>query len=387
MDIFENYTDYQESLTESVKKSMYSLNPQIFEHFDFYENSLYQEPLVFASLHNNFNYWINLIGLRYRTKNSTPPVILNDFLEYKIFIPRFGYVDVAKDKEEKALRVKDNETIFLCEDGSALKYQISRTPIFCYPGIECIVSQQPLLESFFRNEQGQQQKVHISKTIYDEHSSSLKNAFKIIEKVNPRFYDMVLEHIKNIVLFEGPVNSFATIMAHGAIFISVRDDNGVAFFLEDITHQAAHVFFNTLTFEKEGLFLIPHTTKFSDITMDKSDEKATVYDRFHGLYTHLHINNVLTKVIESSLCNTHIKTEIMGRLCVNMNRFEIAIKKFEKANVLAPQGSKWFNVFLENFKTSKQKCQHILDEYDVSNQPYIFDYSLFLNTNSITNVQ
>ena len=148
-------------------------------------------------------------------------------------------------------------------------------------------------------------------------------------------------------------------------------------------HQCAHVFFNTLTFEKKELFVIHHTSDLSLFTHEDDDNGFVLYDRFHGLFTQTNINICLEKCINQNIFEGDKYFELLGRFTNNMKRFSGAINKFDKINEYKNEGLAWYTFFKISYEEIYFRNHTLLKIYEISNQPYVFDYNVFKKTNKL----
>ena len=379
LDPFLNYNEYHLKIVDSVKTVLYKKDQTIFDKLDFYNDEIFGEPLLFSAINNDYEKWIDTLvfGL---SKNKeqfciTTSVINNDL----IYLPHVGHLKLSEKglKEvtiqyvENQYKVSNNENDVNFELTASTKLE----------GIEVFTCNHPLIQSFFRNEQGENIAVRIDSTLFEKHKEHLTRALEVMKEVLPTYYDIIKQYITKIVLYEGDANSFATMQAHGCIFIGVRDTYDEIFFIEDIIHQTAHVFFNTSTFNKEGLFSIPFATNFFEITNDPTDKRATIYDRFHGLYTHLFINKIITGCLDNKLFNGRKYYELVARFTLNNQRFATGLRKMKEGSLFQEKGQEWMLLFVDNFKTTYNRYKELLEKYDVSNQPYVFDFRKFEEIN------
>ena len=103
----------------------------------------------------------------------------------------------------------------------------------------------------------------------------------------PAIGPLVQDATRVCLLFEHPSTpSFASLAAHGAIFVNcreVRNGDFAALFIEELAHQAAHVVLNVVTVNRELFFLSDPDQSLSDVGV--AGDRRSVYEFFHGLFT------------------------------------------------------------------------------------------------------
>lgn len=385
MDFFLNYNEYHLKVVDVLKTALHKKDNNIFDKVDFYDDELYKEPLLFSAVNSfNFNLWIDSITLGLsKEKNSfnSVKIPLNNGALYLPSIGSFYFKNTDNSIVDACFI--NNEYHFKLND-NILEYdfkEIKKTK----EGIEFFEFNHPLLKELFINEKGETVDVKISseECYKEEYIKNFNKALLKIEFTYHQYYSLIKEYIKKVVFYKGLPNSFATIQAHGVAFFNISHGNSEIFFLDNILHQCAHVFFNTLTFNKSDLFKTPYNTDLSLFTEEENDKGFQLYDRFHGLFTQTNINICFDKCLDDNLYAEDKYLEFVAKFTSNMNRFSIAIKKFNKEYKYGKEGLKWFKFFKNTFDFVNDKHQKLLSKYDISNQPYIFDYKLFKKTNNL----
>jgi hypothetical protein len=384
MDFFSNYEEYHLKVVDTLKGALYRKDNEIFNKLDFYDEEIFSEPLLFSCINSNYDTWIDTIvfGLTKKTQDSIhieSLVLQNDM----IYIPKVGYFKLANYHQSKVKVKYDKEKIEILDlDNNPISYEF--TPLIRNKdGLEFLICNHPLLENLFVNLDGKVIEVSVTDELYAKNIDYFNSALEIIKNVYPEYYNLVIKYIKKVVFYKGDSNSFATIQAHGIAFFSVKDNYDEIFFLDNILHQCAHVFFNALTFDKSELFTIPHTSLFSVFTGDESDKKEVLYERFHGLFTQAIINICLEDCIQNELYHGEQHFKLIGRFALNMSRFSDAVEKFDIPENYKAEGLKWFSFFQNTQQRITQKNSAILEKYNITDQPYVFDYKTFKEANDL----
>lgn len=383
MDFFSNYQEYHFKLIDTLKTVLYQKDNSVFEKLDFHDDNIFIEPLLFACINNNYEEWIDTLTFSLsKNKANHKPVRTQTIKGSLVYLPNIGYLKLESNYENILIRHLNNEIIISDEVNNNINYE--HLPLITNDeGIEFLKCNHPLLEPLFIDEKGNNTSVLIREKLYNKHIQNFNNALNVIKKIYPEYYTLINSYIKKVIFYEGEANSFATIQAHGMVFFNIREDYNEIFFLDNIIHQCAHVFFNALTFDKKELFTLPHNSDLSLFTEEESDKGFGLYDRFHGLFTQTNINICIQKCLKQKIYDGDKNFELIGRFTSNMKRFSIALNKFNQKEKYKSKGLKWYLFFESIYYNIYTENKEVIEQWDVSNQPYVFDYKIFKNTNRV----
>jgi len=189
-------------------------------------------------------------------------------------------------------------------------------------------------------------------------------------------------------------NSFATFAANGISFFNAyQSDYDEVFFIDDIAHQTGHIIFNTLTYDISKFLKISSTTIFETINLPNGTpvEKRSIHVVLHALYTYY------TTFICLDACMYSLQKkqqhEAIGRIAFYLNKcyndlllIDNPINSEVKSNAIFTKMGfkvykeikmKWFEMFY--------KWHTEIATFDMSNQPYNFTYSKFIELNPLIN--
>ncbi|MFL0136913.1 hypothetical protein, partial [Tenacibaculum maritimum] len=380
MDFFSEYNEKHLKVIDTVKSVLYKKDKNVFEKLDFYDDNIFSEPFLFLCINREYDKWINLLTFSLN-KSKTHDKIVAKPVNETIYLPSLGYLKLKQNiLDEVNLAYIDNKVVVFNKENLKLEYEI------CDLNqnderIEFLLLNHPLLDGIFTNKDDEKDNVIINEFIYEKHIPNFNKALQTIKSIYPEYYALVKNYIKKVVFFKGVTNSFATMQAHGMVFFNVKDEYNEIFFLDNIIHQCAHVFFNTLTFDKSELFVIPHNSDLFLFTNDINDKGHELYGRYHGLFTQTNINIAFERCINNNVYKGDYHFELLGRFTSNMQRFKVSINKFDKPEQYKKEGLNWFTYFKENFELMYERNKHIIEKYNVLNQPYVFNYKIFKETN------
>ncbi|WP_077399136.1 hypothetical protein [Cellulophaga omnivescoria] len=384
MDFFTQYHNHHLKVIDTLKKILYQKDGTIFDKLDFYDDTIFSEPLLFSCINSKYDEWIDVLifslSKNRETLNTTYTTAIDEQI---IYLPNLGYIKLNKKYPKKVQLKYISDSIHLSdEDNKLLEFRLK--PLTKNKeGIEFLKCNHPLLKPLYVNEQGKITDIIISEDLYIKHIEHFNNALEVISQVYPEYYNLVKTYIKKVVFYQGEANSFATIQAHGIAFFNVKDDYNEVFFLDNIMHQCAHVFFNALTLDKKELFNMPHTSDLSFFTKEESDKGFVLYDRFHGLFTQTNINICMERCINEKIFDEDKHFELLGRFTSNMNRFSAAINKFNHKKKYKKEGLAWYTFFNKTYEEIQNRNKSLLFKYDISNQPYVFNYKKFKDVNKL----
>jgi hypothetical protein len=209
----------------------------------------------------------------------------------------------------------------------------------------------------------------------------LEDACDILREHYNDYFENIVNTIRGVIMYSAPhPYSFATMGAHGVAFLNSNSESNSVFFLEDMIHQCGHVIFNAATLDKNRLFTIDPDTPLSSVsTLD--DYHGTLYEAFHGLYTQTNINHCFNTCREAKVFSGRDKHEMEGRISDDMKRFAGAIYALGQRELYTDLGWQLYEYFRSSFVFLYRLQREVIEQYDTSNQSYIFDYRRFHEKN------
>ena len=381
------YADFDNCLgkvIDSLKKLLYKRHADIFERLDFYDDGIYQEPLLYTYINQQDPKWLDCIIYGYEKEKKEKIEVFSNSRGI-IYIPRIGYFRTTACDRAIILETKGNE-IQLMLDGKRLNYQYEPV-LYAAHGIEIVKYQHPLLENVFTG-QGTAPSDVIIEDVYKAHTGSFNKGLAIIEACNPAHFQVLLRVLKKVMLFTSErQNSFAVMTAHNMIFLNVNDWDDEIFFADHISHEGAHVNFFTLTYEsKYELFKCHFNTPLENL-LSGYGRHHSVYLCFHGLFTFVEITKCLGQCLEKHPENGAFSArqihDINGRFIFHMQRYKTAIGLFESLDILKQDGLEWFSLFKEHYHRLEEKYNKLAPLYSLKGQPYDFNSKIFAEMNAL----
>ncbi|WP_313387076.1 hypothetical protein [Chishuiella sp.] len=380
-DFFYNEFDLRlGEVVDSVKMLLYKRHEDIFERIDFYNDNIFLEPLLYTYLTQKDNEWLDSIIVGYEKKPKRKINVFTNKLGI-VYIPNIGYFTTKKNSKMLKLEILSQEE-FIMYDGMEKIDFIFEPLCILENEIELIKTQHPLIEKFFIKKDNKKEAVKIE-SIFEKHINHFNKAYNIIKEYYRSYFDLLHKNVKKVMIYEGESNSFASIQVHNMIFLNTKNHDDEVFFLDHILHEGAHVIFNTLTYKtKHNLFTVPFNSLLKDF-IGNAEEHGEVYGRFHGLFTQSNINSCMKICLEKKVFSGKQEHELIGRFSSNLKRFKNAIYTFNNSNLYTEEGSKWYEFFEKKQKTLYNSNRELIDKYNVSNQPYVFSYKIFSETNPL----
>lgn len=360
--LLKNYDKAELDLIDSVQKALYAIDNKIYDKLDFYDKNIYLDPFFFFCINTqNHDFLAVLIGCYCQSAQFN---ITTDG-QGMVYLPKYGFYKLKSNANEFTVSKIKNHIAFYNLKGNNIEFKLN--PIKkSHCEIEFFEYAHPAINRFF-------EKAKISRN--NKNKGHFESAIVIIKSIFPEFYNLILKSVKKAVFFTGADTSFATIETHGIIYLNVIEDYDEVFFIDDIIHQSGHVVFNTLTFKnKKCLF---KSSKSSNL------ETTHLYGRFHGLFTMCLISLCLTRCLKAELFDGSKRIELIGRIVDNMKKFKRLLSVHVKPKYCTDLGLGWLNKFQNIYEIIYKENRTIIDKYDVSNQPYVFDNSIFLSTNGL----
>ena len=116
-------------------------------------------------------------------------------------------------------------------------------PLSMVPGTSAVLAHRahPLLERFYVSSEGYHRVVETA-VPSRVHAGHVVEAFSLVAQAVPALHAYLARAVRRVTVHRaGPVSSFATPAAHGAIFVGAQNDETEIGIAEDLVHQGGHV--------------------------------------------------------------------------------------------------------------------------------------------------
>jgi len=138
--------------------------------------------------------------------------------------------------------------------------------------------------------------------------------------------------------------------------------------------------FNALTFESEQYLAVAPNTPLRIYT-GREEETRTVYETLHGVFTEAVMFQCLNKCYENSIFTGRQAHELLGRIAFILRRFGSDLHNLSRDQPFTQKGNWLFGNILKEFKDAYEQHKGLVQDVDISNQPYNFSYEKFAELN------
>ncbi|MGU3376568.1 hypothetical protein [Chryseobacterium sp. M5A1_1a] len=377
-----------QKMLEAIKFLLYNDNENIFEVLDFENDLIYKEPFLFTYF--NVDEFTNLDSVLF-------PYCEKEVLKLKtdaygrFYIPQKGWFSTHCISEELTI-TKPHYEAFLNSE----KIECTLEEIDYVDGtkIELLKYPLPFLEPLFTDADSQVVPVEISE-ITQQQRGNLAKAYQLIKKYNPECFELLEKFAFKCVVFNTDFmnkNSFSHKYAHGLTFYnSYQEDYDEIFFIDDISHQSAHVILTNILFENDNFFKIDKETSLQELLIGKNIdvvETRTLEVVFHALFTYYFIFDNLDKLYSNVKLNPRQEHEVLGRISIYILKCQNDLLLLEhlfgkEDNIFFEYGMFIFTEMKNKLLEMKNKYEYIYQSYDFKDHPYNFTYQQFAEKNPI----
>jgi hypothetical protein len=373
----------QRKLAQAIRLLVYKAEPALFDLLDYEDDDCFLDPLLFAYFTNpapKITLPQLLVG---RIAPARRPAIIEAHSDAvgKVCLPGIGWLQSGLPNAAVPLAWNQASGEFWCKPAGKARRCDVRAPRFVpQTGCEIEDRRQPLFDRFYAEGGCSPDAVQIN-GVSHHHVVHLIKACALLRQHCPELADGLLSVTRRIVLYrsEQPY-SFATLSAHGAIFVNVTSTIDEVFFVEDLAHQAAHVMFNALTLEKKRYLLIDPDTPLVS-SHGNAREARTLYAAYHGLFTYVIIGRALAALLERSVWAGRQEHELIGRLGIILRKFAIDLALLDRPGLFTSVGRRSLQYFADIYGRLHERFGSQAKNFDYRNQPYIFDYARFAERN------
>jgi hypothetical protein len=373
----------QRRLADAIRRLLYQADETLFDRLEFYDDSQFLHPLLFSFFTDPAPY-IKLpqilYGLTQPSRRPTSVGIRTDSAGRG----SLGSVgDIQTTLAHTALEFgRDKDAApYRCSIGNESFPFRLRSPLVV-PGtrIEVTTDVHPLFYRFFNQPHVPMADAETVRVSRDRISHVLV-ALALIQAHCPSVWAEIAAFTRLIVLYRAPLpRSFATKSAHGALFCNVAENDDEIALLEDVAHQAAHVIFNAFSHEPMRVIAIDPETPMKALTGEAADVRP-INAAFHAQFTYTLICRVLTKVFDAGVLPERQSHEILGRLGMTLQKFEMDLRCLDLPEAYTLAGRRCREAFAADYQYFRMRYGPLVNEFAYNNQPFDFDYACFVERN------
>lgn len=387
-----------EKLADNIKLILYQNDSTVFDRIDFNADRAYLEPLLFAFFNSSKGRSESLESLLF---GYVKPALRPKQIEVvsdrngRIYLPNFGWL-LTEYQNFKFILVFDKDgTVSLYNDKNKMGHTFESIEFVENTNIEILKYPVPLLEQFYFDVNGAIIDVEIE-NITRKHKAHLAEAYGLLRKYVAKHFELIELACPKCIIFNVDTylrNSFATLSAQGISFFNAyQDDYNEVFFVDDIAHQTGHVIFNALIYEVENFLLVNQETILQNVEVEHIVvETRNIHVIFHALYTYHITFNCLTSCLEADCFKGEKYHEALGRIRYYIDKcyqdlllIDNPIESDEVSrHIFTEDGLIIYQEVKETFKSMVSKWGSLVKGFNLTNQPYNFTYSKFIELNPL----
>ncbi|MCL9804905.1 hypothetical protein NAT51_05200 [Flavobacterium amniphilum] len=377
----------------NFKILLYKQNERVFEILDFENNLIYNEPTLSSFFNTEVNECQSIESILYGYSKGNIQIELFTDEFGRVYLPNVGWFLTTFQNESL---IFDKQTFTLKKGDTNINFDFEKPALIENTKIEIYKYSLPLLKQCYINVKKEQINVEIE-DITKRHLKNLTKAYHIIKENIPTQFELIEKYAPKCVIFNVDTyqrNSFASNKALGVGFYNAyQEDYDEVFFVDDIAHQTGHAIFNSMIYEDSRFFKVDKNFTLETLTMPDGSltEKRSLLVLFHALYTYYSSFLCLDSCLENNVFNTRQKHEALGRIAFYINKccrdlllFDNPIHLDTKANqYFTEEGIIIYNELKNKWKEMHQKWFEKVKNFDLSNQPYNFTFSEFIELNPL----
>lgn len=378
-DMYDLFISGQNNEINIIKALIYKKHKTIFNKIDFDNNYAFSEPYIFGYFTiRNIEIPIEQLMYGYYKHNTDTSLTIKTDKNGMFYIPNIGLFKTNSKTSKKQITTKNltsslntpKEDIILLNENTHIKYT------------QCEPMQHidEIMMHFIKGGTKKESYVNYLKknNTYSKHATL---ALQTIINNSNSFYKYLKPALRRIVFFSSDtMNSFSNISLHGTIFVNMSQGQGEIYLLEDITHQCAHVIFDSITFNKNKFINIDHETPLNTYNGDAND-KRSIYTTYHALYTYYCITQIFDDCITNNIYTGSCSLELHGRLSYVLKKYTKDIENLDHIDIFTELGWGMYKEFRDHLATMLNKYQHLVSELNHNNQPYVFSLKNFIEIN------
>ncbi len=382
------------NIADTIKTLIYSENQSLFNVIDFEDDFIYLEPMLFAYFNSDESSKqklpIEQLLYSYMKHDAqSKGVKVKSDIKGNVYVPNMGNFSTKTRNKELVLR--KNNTVYTLED-NGYKIRFSFTPCSKISkfNIEVVRFNNVLLANSFRdNDMNIVSDVRIEEST-NKNLESVHKAFNFIKTECPGVANNISKSLRNLVIFNSQkTNSFASFSFHGIAFLNAScSDYDEVFFIDDISHQSGHVYFNMETYDKDSYFNINPNTAVVSLNNNFKNDERSIYVVYHAMFTYTQILSTLDTYYSKKCGNKKQLKEVVGRICFYLNKFKKDIECFSTVTkwnssetILTKKSMITFKKFIETFEVYRKKWDRYFNKVNLSKQPYNFSHTIFESQN------
>lgn len=348
------------------------------------DNRAFLDPMLFAYLNSGDD----AITLEQVLWGYTSPDKRPSYIEVIsnsagiIFLPNIGYAQTDKRNQRLILSTDKMNAYHLYSGTQKAPFTLMNNKLITGTDIEIQQFSHQSFETYFRDPGNNIITVDL-KGGYRKYINMLNTSAAILSTYYPTFYEYFTAATKWILPFASPdANSFAALSMHGVAFLNVHTYDDEVGCIEDILHQCGHIIFTAITHNPAEYFQVHPDTPLKNIGM-KETEHRSVYVALHGVFTEALMIEIFDICLENSVFSGRQEHELKGRLVYILIRFLLDMEALNRDDIFTDKAQHIYNELKDIMIEAYLKYKSLIPLYNITNQPYNFNYDKFLSANPI----
>lgn len=374
-------------LNDNIKIALYKKDNTIFDSIDFNHENAFNEPLLFAYFTSSDLTRVNLLSLVCGFTDVLEEIKVSTDEYGRFYIPNIGWFSTMFKNQFLVFNIKKFK---LFKDNLAAEFHFEKIQKIENTNIELLKYPISLLKQFYFNYESKILDVEIE-DVSLRHFETIATAYNLIKKYCLVHFLLIERYAPKCVIFKldnNQRNSFAALSAHGIAFYNAFQDNhDEVFFVDDIAKQTGHIILNTLFADNNAFFKVDKNFVLDVIEIVEVGfkEDITIKMKFHNIYSYYCSLICLDACLNNNIFHSKKKHEALGRISFYINKYFQDVSKIEDLaeESFSKNGMLIYNEIKKNCLEIKQKWFYVIKDFDLSNQPYNFTYSKFLEINPI----
>jgi len=184
--------------------------------------------------------------------------------------------------------------------------------------------------------------------------------------------------VRQVFVFQAPnINSFATLTAHGIVYLNASERDDEVFFIDELVHQCGHVIFNAISLRRPEFCGVDPDLPMSVLGGERCrGEERSLYTVLHGLYTEQAMVRCWRALDEAAVFVGRKGHELRGRLAFIARKMEIDVANMDQPGLCSELGECFLDTFRATFFTTRRERDDLFAD-DLSDQPYNFSYERY----------
>jgi hypothetical protein len=299
-----------------------------------------------------------------------------------VYLPNLGHVHTEQiDTELTAVHHSGSGRLTLLLGPRPIPHWMSGKQLIGDTAIELLWQSNPLLDITFTDTDGKRLNATPNGAGSD-HAAALVRAFAQIARLEPAYYGLITRAVRQVFVFRHPhVNCFATLNAHGIVFLNALERDDEIFFIDELVHQCGHVIFNAISLRRREFFRVDPDLTMAALAPERCPGEArSLYTVLHGLYTEHAMVRCLRALDEAQAFQGRRAHELRGRLAFIARKMEIDLCNMDQPGLCSPLGESFLEVFRRTFCEARRERADLVAD-DLRDQPYNFSYERYARRN------